>query len=216
MSGSSSISMETLEEFTAALAEKTSIPGGGAAAGSALAHGAGLGGMVTSFSLGKKSLLDHQEMLGSISGELDRIRVRGLELADADAAAFAALAATWTEEPKASIEKQIETIRNAITPPLDIVTEAGTAADALARLVGRSNRRLVSDLAIAAGFVALAAEAAAWNVEMNLDALRALPGEDASIDLESADLQRMVETIRSMCDRIVLACRTAPAQPMTD
>ena len=208
--------METLGEFTAALAEKTSIPGGGAAAGSALAHGAGLGGMVTSFSLGKKSLLDHQEMLGSISGELARIRARGLELADADAAAFSALAATWTEEPTSSIENQIETIRNAITPPLGIVKEAGNAADALARLVGRSNPRLVSDLAIAAGFVTLAAEAAAWNVEMNLDALRALPGEDGSIDLESAETQRMVEEIGSMCDRIVQACRTAPAQTITE
>ena len=75
----------TLGDFTRDLASRRSVPGGGAAAGSALAHAAALGSMVVAFSRGKRKFEAHEELLAEGEDRLERTRARALELADADA-----------------------------------------------------------------------------------------------------------------------------------
>ena len=212
----SSFAGVSLGDFTAALGEKTPVPGGGAAAGSALAHGAALGEMVLSFSLGKKAFADQAALLDESASMLRIIRTRALELADEDARGFAELSATWTMSPEPSVADQLEAIRVAIAPPIRIIEDAREAAEILERLVGRSNPRLVSDLAIAAGFVALAAEAAEWNVKVNLESIHALVPEDDPADDDARRSGAVVTRTRSICDRIVEACRTAPTRTIVD
>ena len=203
-------------DFVAALGAKRPVPGGGAAAGSALAHGAALGEMVVAFTLGRKSFADRTPMLEEAAATLERTRRRAFALADEDAAAFDALSKTWTTSTPMPVGERIEAIHRAIAPPAEIIVAAEETATLLATLVGRSNQRLVSDLAIAAGFVALAAEAAEWNVEVNLEAIRTLASDGDAEDPEAGRSRDLVRRTRSVCDRIVEGCRQDPSRPIVD
>ena len=90
-SESASLSASTIGAFLDALASKVPAPGGGAAAGVVGATAAATAGMVVSYSLGRKSLADHQGFLVECEGRLSRARAMFLALADEDAAAYTVL-----------------------------------------------------------------------------------------------------------------------------
>lgn len=211
-------SRATLGEFTRDLAARQSVPGGGAAAGSALAHAAALGSMVIAFSRGKKSFADHEALLAEAEGRLERTRIESLELAARDAAGFQALAALWplAEDEAARIEAWPGAVVGAIEPPRDLVILANDTIHLLARLVGRSSRMLRSDLAIAGGFAKLAADAAAWNVRMNLEAFRDLPGRAEDADEIDATLRRVLAECHGLAERIDQACIEDARETLVD
>jgi len=200
----------TQADFTDALAAKRSVPGGGAAAGSALSHSAALGSMVIAFTRGKKRYAEHETLLADVASRLDDARAEGWRLADLDAEGFEALSALWPLAPDdpARVAGWADAVRAAVAAPRDVVRAADRITTDLASLVGRTSPLLRSDLAIAGRFAALAAEAAGWNVEMNLDALAALPDGGAA---ESASLARevpeIIARVKGAADRIDAACR---------
>lgn len=207
----------SLHAFFDDLAAKRPVPGGGAAAGSALAHAAALGGMAIAYSRGKKTFAPHDALLEEIERSLRATREEALRLADADADAFERLSALWPlpEDDPRRQEHWADAVRGAIQPPRRIISLASRTIDHLARLVGRSSRLLRSDLAIAGRFTALAAEAAAWNVEVNLDALRRLPEAEAEAEALAADTATAVSQARRLADRIDDACRAGGRDPIT-
>ena len=178
----------TLDEFTADLAAKKSVPGGGAAAGSMLAHAAGLAGMVIAFSHGKKKFADYESDLAEAAGRLERIREESLELADLDAHGFKTLADLWplAEDDPVRVHAWPAAVHGAIAAPHQLVLRAAETVQIIERLVGRSSSLLRSDLAIAGRLAGFAAEAAGWNVDVNLDALRGLDnGAPLAIAMET-------------------------------
>lgn len=195
--------------FVDALAAKRSVPGGGAAAGSALAHAAALGSMVIAFTRGKSKYADHESLLAGTDETLAAVRRDALHLADADAAGFEALAALWPLAPDDPdrIAGWATAVRGAVTPPRDLVRRAATTVDALVPLVGRTSPMLRSDLAIAAGFAALAADAAAWNVEMNLESLEAIDGGEAEARSLRDEIPATVARVAEVAARIDGVCR---------
>ncbi|MDG2022138.1 MAG: cyclodeaminase/cyclohydrolase family protein [Phycisphaerales bacterium] len=178
----------TLDEFTADLAAKKSVPGGGAAAGSMLAHAAGLAGMVVAFSHGKKKFAEFESDLAEAAGRLERLREESLELADLDAHGFKTLADLWplAEDDPIRREAWPAAVHGAIAAPHQLVLRAAETVQIIERLVGRSSTLLRSDLAIAGRLAGFAAEAAGWNVDVNLDALRGLAdGAPLAIAMET-------------------------------
>ena len=163
----------TLDEFTADLAAKKSVPGGGAAAGSMLAHAAGLAGMVIAFSHGKKKFAEFEPDLAEAAGRLERIREESLELADLDAHGFKTLADLWPLAEDDPVRASTGVARGGSwRDRRTAATRApgrGDGRDHPERLVGRSSTLLRSDLAIAGRLAGFAAEAAGWNVDVNLE-----------------------------------------------
>ena len=208
----------TLENFTRDLAARRSVPGGGAAAGSALAHAAALGSMVIAFSRGKKTFEAHESLLADTEERFQSTRIEALRLADADALGFQALAALWplAEDDPTRIEQWPTAVTAAIEPPRDLVNLAHETTSLLLPLVGRSSRMLRSDLAIAARFASLAADAAAWNVRMNLDAFRALPGRAEDANQMESTISRLLEESRQITDRIDRACLEDQRTPISE
>jgi len=207
----------SLRAFVGELAAKRPVPGGGAAAGSALAHAAALGSMVIAYSRGKKTFAPHEALLEEIEADLLEIRREALLLADEDAEAFERLSDLWplAEDDPRRQKHWAEAVRGAVRPPGRIITLAVKTIEHLTRLVGRSSRLLRSDLAIAARFAALAAEAAAWNVDVNLDALRELPeGQTEAESLATTTTGRIADT-RRFADEIDAACRGGGRDPIT-
>lgn len=167
--------MEPLEDVTvggllAQVAAKAPVPGGGAVAGLVGALGAALGGMVVSYSLGKRSLSAHEGLLGEAAERLARLRAECVRLGDADAAAYERLNTLQRlapDDPERAISMG-EAVSAAIEVPMRLAVVCEETLGVLAGLAGRSNPHLKSDLAIA-GVLALAgAEAARWNVVINL------------------------------------------------
>jgi formiminotetrahydrofolate cyclodeaminase len=199
--GRAPFSTWTQGAFTDALAAKRSVPGGGAAAGSALAHAAALGSMVISFTRGKARYAEHETMLAETAERLEHARSEGWRLADLDADGFEALSALWPLAPDdpARVAGWASAVRAAVEAPRDVVRVADALATDLAALVGRTSPLLRSDLAIAGRFT----------VEMNLEALAALPGggADESASLAS-EIPATIARVQATADRIDAACRT--------
>ncbi|MAD19034.1 MAG: hypothetical protein CMJ52_02290 [Planctomycetaceae bacterium] len=208
----------TLGAFTEALASRRSVPGGGAAAGSMLAHAAGLAEMVIAFSHGKKRFAAFEAMLAEAVGRLREIRETALEIADQDARAFEALAALWpleADDPR-RLEAWPAAVEDAIEAPRRLVLRAAETVEIAARLVGRSSRLLRSDLAIAGRLAAVAAEAGRWNVEMNLESLRGLEqGAARALEIET-EVGNAIARAVATADRIDEACRLGGDRTIDD
>lgn len=164
------IAEHTVAAFLESLSARQPVPGGGAAAGVAAAIAAGLAEMVLRYSLGKKSLADHQPLLEAILPRLESIRASSLRFADDDADAYARLNALWSlpkDDPRRG-EGWTEAVEGAIEVPLRILDAAEQLLGIASEMDGTTAASLRSDLAIAAVLAEAALRSAAWNVRINL------------------------------------------------
>ena len=196
----------TLAEFAASLADKVPSPGGGAVAAVTLAHGAALGAMVLRYTVGRPAFAAHETENAAVLVELDAMRAAALALADRDAAAYARLAALWKlpEGDPARARDFASAVQEAIDAPQAIVALAGRACLLLSGLPARTNTRLGSDLAIAANLCALAADAAEWNVRVNLPSL----ADRVTATSTGARTAAQVQAARELAAATVEAVRT--------
>ena len=195
----------TLADFAAKLADKVPSPGGGAVAAVTLAHGAALGAMVLRYTVGRPSFAAHEAENAAALAELDAMRATALALADRDAAAYARLAAMWKlpEGDPVRARDFAAAVQEAIDAPQAIVDLAGRACLLLSELPARTNARLGSDLAIAANLCALAADAAEWNVRVNLPSL----ADQAKATVHGARTAAQVHAARELAAATVAAVR---------
>ncbi|NBX24496.1 MAG: formiminotransferase-cyclodeaminase [Planctomycetes bacterium] len=195
----------TLGAFTAQLADKVPSPGGGAVAAVTLSHAAALGAMVLRYTVGRPSFAAHETANADALARLDALRTEALRLADRDAAAYARLAALW-KLPAGHAERERDfpaAIGEAIEAPMTIVRHAAAAAELMHALPARTNARLGSDLAIAAELAGAAADAAAWNVRVNLPSLA---DRDAAARW-AAETDTLVDHARRLAAETVAAVR---------
>ena len=171
---------QPLRTFLADLADVTPTPGGGAVAGISLATAGAIGHMAIAFSARRSALREfaalHEESLEA----LDRVQERGLELATADARAFAQLNGLWklAEDDPEREAGWDDAVAAAIAAPAAILSEAVDLTTRLTGLVPATSPMLRSDLAVAAITAESAARSAAWNVRINLPLVRSV--EDAA------------------------------------
>ena len=198
------IRTQPIDSFLTGLAAKQPTPGGGAVAGLCGAVAAALAGMVVSYSLGRKSLADHQPMLTGASHRLERARAIFLQLADEDALAYAALN-ELTRLPETDPRRASdlpEATRAAINVPLAVAAASADLARLLATLCGTTNPHLRSDLAIAAVLTEATARAARWNVIVNLPGVTDEP-ERAALQAQAdhlvSDTSRLSADIERRC-----------------
>lgn len=161
------------QTLLASLAAKSPAPGGGAAAGVVGATAAALAGMVVSYSVGRKSLAEHQEFLENARSRLERARSMFLILADEDAAAYGRLNALMKlpEGHPDRVAGWAKAVDNAIAPPRATLAASNDLLRLCEDLVGKTNPYLNSDLAVAAVQGEAAARSAAWNVKINVPSL---------------------------------------------
>lgn len=88
-------SQASLDEFTAALAAKTSAPGGGSAAALVGAVGVSLASMAAHFTISKPQFMAHEKALNELLDEVSSVRVALLSLVDEDAKGLAHLMSVY-------------------------------------------------------------------------------------------------------------------------
>ena len=166
-----------LEAFTRRLASAEPVPGGGSASAVAAALGASLVAMVARLSTGRPKFAEHEGLLTWAIDTGERLRARFLEVADEDAASYAAFGAAMklprTTEAEIAARKAAmsDAARVAAEVPLACVELCLTLVGAAEALAGRSNANASSDLNVAALLGQAAANGAAANVLVNLPSI---------------------------------------------
>lgn len=183
-------------EFVDALASKAPTPGGGGAAAYAGALASALASMVGNLTVGKKKYAAVEERVQAELLELEDTRVRLLELIDADAEAFAPLAAAYgmpkgTEEEAAAQQAALQAaLVDACEVPLEIMRQCVQVVESCVFLAKHGSVLAVSDAGAGAVLAKAALLAASLNVRINIgsmaDGARAAAYRDEMEDLIAA------------------------------
>ncbi len=180
---------QTLGEFLDSVASKTPTPGGGAVAAAVGALSAALAGMVVAYSVGKKSLSEHQSKLTEAVAVLARARGLMLELVEEDERAYGAVneLLKLPEGDARRVEELPQAAAAATQAPLAVMAAGCDLLRLFGRLAPITNRQLRSDLGIAAVLAEATVRAGRWNVSVNVPLLRQL-GLEAGAETEAAEL----------------------------
>ena len=177
--------------FTAALYAKTSVPGGGGAAALCGALAVSLGAMAGNFTTGKKKFAAFEPDLQRMLAAAEQLRVRFLDLMDADAAAFEPLSKAYgipKEDPDRAVRLR-EATMDAIQPPLQMMECCSETILLLEEMAEKCSRLMISDVGCGARMAQAALEAAFFNVLVNTRSLGEDP-EAASIEAKAEEMRR--------------------------
>ncbi len=165
---------KTCREFTAELASNKPVPGGGGGAALAGSLAVSLCAMAGNFTVGKKKYADVEEEAKELLTECEELRIRLLNLVEADAEAFEPLSKAYSipKDDPARADKLEEATMNAIMAPLDIMDACADVIELLDRMLGICNRMMISDVACGAILAGAAMKAASINVFVNTATLR--------------------------------------------
>jgi formiminotetrahydrofolate cyclodeaminase len=198
------IASQPLSGLLDALAAKTPAPGGGASACIAGALAAAQAEMVVAYSIGRKSLAEHEPRLQDARQALLGSRRFLLALADEDAAAYDALQQLTRlppDDPR-RLREHPEALERCLRIPLAALAACANMLRLLEQLPSITNRHLRSDLAIAALLAEAAARASDWNVRINLASLPPGPLQEQArgqTRRELDDAYRRLNRILEVC-----------------
>lgn len=161
-------------DFAEVLASKASVPGGGGAAALVGALGVALCSMVGNFTVGKKKYAAVEEDVKSMLHKAEALRVRFLELVEADAVAFEPLSRAYAipkDDPRRNEILEKATLE-ACAAPVEMVKCCAKAVELLEEMHVKGSVMLLSDVGCGALLCYAAMEAAAMNVFINTKSLR--------------------------------------------
>jgi formiminotetrahydrofolate cyclodeaminase len=190
----------TLGAFVDVLASAEPVPGGGSASAVAAALGGALVAMVAGLSQGRMKWAEHASLHVESAATGRRLATHLLDLADADADAYAAFAAALklpkeTEDQVAARRAAMRAAaRRAADVPMDTLEACLAVVSAAESLAGRCNTNAASDIGVAALLAEAAAHGAAANVFVNLPSV----GDEAYASEMTARAKRILDEIERL------------------
>ena len=194
----------TLTEFGEKLASSEPVPGGGSASAVAASLAASLVAMVATLSQNRPRYASHVALHEMAIPVANRLARDLLDLADEDAAAYAACAMALKLPREAFADKEFRdqqvkaTARVAAEVPLRAVERCHDVLVLTEALAGRSNVNASSDLRVAALLAEAAGHGAAENVLVNLP----LIGEDDWTRQAEARVRELLTQISELKDQV--------------
>jgi len=168
---------ESVSGFIASVASSNPVPGGGSVAAHAGALAAALAQMVAGLTVGKKKY-------AAVDAEMKEAALRaaavGNDLAalvkrDAEAYAMVSEAYKLPKEPADAAAKRAESVASALVKAAEVPLETARAAVKVAELAAlvaeKGNSNAVTDAGVAALLAHAAAQGAAYNVRVNVQAM---------------------------------------------
>lgn len=179
----------SIAEFLEAVAEGSATPGGGAVAAVAGAAGAALEEMVCNLTIGTEGYEAAEADLTAVRDDLAARRSRLLELADEDAAAFEDLLAAYRSDADQGRDEAIqEATKRATEVPLETAEACLDVLDHAVTVTTAGNENAISDGGTGALLAHAAAQAALYNVRVNLASI-----EDEAFVTETTDRADEIE-----------------------
>jgi formiminotetrahydrofolate cyclodeaminase len=205
----------SLRSYSDLLASDAPVPGGGSASAVVASLGASLLAMVARLSQGRERYASFAPTIVRALSFAETARVRLLDLADEDAAAYQGLvdaraaqrAGGVVSEPAAQVVR--DAAREAARVPMAIVRECYAVMEHVDRMAGRSNLGAASDLDVAARLLEAAARGAGANVLVNLSAM----GDERLADLMLGELEVRTHELESSVARIASQVRSQGLRP---
>ena len=165
---------QTVASFTQELASPAPVPGGGGASALVAAIGISLGDMVGELTVGKKRYADVEEDIRRLMERSQALRIRFLELVDADAEVFAPLAKAYgipKDDPNRA-QVMEEALRTACSVPMDIMRACAQALDIIEEFAAKGSKLAISDAGCGAILCKAAMQAASLNVFINTKSMK--------------------------------------------
>ena len=165
-------------EFADKTASADPVPGGGGAAAYAGALGMGLVNMVSRLTVGKKKYAEVEAEVTALLAEGEEIRAALLAAVQADADAFAPLAAAYAlpnttdEEKAAKAVKLSELSREAAELPLQAMVQAVDGLRIARRIAECGSRLVISDAGCGAALLLAAVKSFDFTARINLGAIQ--------------------------------------------
>ncbi len=155
------------------VARRTPTPGGGGVAAGAGCLACVMARMVAAYSIGPKTEAATRARIEAVSGRLEVADQLLRALITQDAEAYAAMAAVSKSSQDEALGRQrfTEAILQAIAVPMEAVAVTVNLLAILDDFKEIANRRLLSDLGVAAVLADAAARAASYSVRINLPEL---------------------------------------------
>jgi methenyltetrahydrofolate cyclohydrolase len=196
---------QTIEAFLGELAARVPAPGGGATAALHAAQAAALLAMVARYSDGPRY---DAELMDGLVSRADKLREEALTLAEADAAAFGAVAEAYRLPKDTGAEKEARSAAiaaataEAAWPPAYVVRLARLLTEMAEELLPAGNRNVITDVAAAAEAARAAAVTARVNIEVNLRGIK-----DPALAAEFRATAAVTGEIIERADRVVATVR---------
>jgi formiminotetrahydrofolate cyclodeaminase len=163
---------ETIETYLQHLANKTSTPGGGAAAGISGAQAAALLGMVAQFSQQQPALMQ------SVIDTCDRSAQAFMRMAQEDITGFKAVMTAYGMPATDSASKQQKQVAvqqalgAAVAAPLAMINETMDLLPLAQQLQTYGNKNLITDVGIAASLMLSCLQSSQMNLRVNLRSIK--------------------------------------------
>lgn len=197
----------TMSDFVKQLAARVAAPGGGTTAALHVAQAAALVGMVARYSDGKK-YAEHRDIIDGIVADSDDLWMRGLRLAEKDAAAFTAVSNAYTLPKGTDVARGArsraiaDALVGACRPPAEVIEAAAEVLVLAERLLPIGNRNVITDVAAAAESARAAATTARVNIEVNLGGIT-----DDQVRAELLRCTNGVDTVSDHAEKITAEVR---------
>lgn len=180
-----------IDEFTKELSSKSSVPGGGGAAGLVASVGIALSSMTAAFTVGKPKYASVNADMERILSECEELRNEALAAMDRDAEAFEPMSLVYKmprdteEERKARDEAMEDCLHGAALVPLSLMELCCRGIDLALELSEKGSELLLSDAGCSAAALSAALRSAYLNVIINTSSMK--DRKYASELLEKAD-----------------------------
>lgn len=197
-----------MREWIKTLASSAPTPGGGGASAFVGSVAAALGGMVASLTTGKKKYAAYQADIERLLEETEKLRGELYDLMQADADAFAPLAAAYgiPKEDPSRAETLENALRVAAEPPMAMLRALSRLPSMLEELHEKGSKLAVSDVGCAAAFCASAFSGALMNLLVNTrlmqDRVYASALEKEALCLEREGTQRLNEIYNAVLEEL--------------
>ena len=168
----------SIEEFSRILASDAPAPGGGSVAALSGALGADLVIMVCNLSSGRSEYAEHEDEIATSLQAAQTLSRSLLECVDRDTEAFNGVMAAFkmpksTDEEKTARMVAIQSgYKDAVKAPLKTARVCCAVIETAERLMGKTNRNALSDLAVAAEQAHAGLMGALFNVRINLPSIK--------------------------------------------
>ena len=164
----------SISDFTAKLASKTSVPGGGGASALVAAVGIALGDMVGEFTVGKKKYEAVEPEIKALMERAQELRVELLQCIEEDAVAFEPLSKAYSMPKEAEGRDEImeKCLRDAASVPFKILELAGEAVGLQRDFADKGSVIMISDAATGVAMLNGAIKGAAVNVKINTKSMK--------------------------------------------
>lgn len=176
---------QTCTQFLAELAGKAPVPGGGGAAALVGAAGVALGNMVGCLTTGKKKYAAVEADIQALNARAEALRRELEALVQADAEAFAPLAAAYglpKDTPAQAAHKAAvldAALNTACAVPLEIMQKCAEGIVLVEEYAAKGSVLAVSDAGCAAALCKAALQSASLNVFINTKLMTDRPRADA-------------------------------------